>query len=175
MKVCQHAAAAFGLLLPLVLQAAAGAGHYASYLQRIPATPRSVAEAYAKVTVKEDGRKAEYVYTDLEALQRTLNQEIALAASEQPDAMPGAAQMGDPESAARLAQQMEGMSDAQKMAMAMQMAQGMNAAMPQRQGGTEWTPAEQEFSQLLHEHAPADSRVRSSELEVELLKLTSAW
>ena len=167
------------LIAPLSWAAASGGARFTSYFQRIPAPPQTTAEAHTRVKITADtqGHK-QFETPELEALMTSLNQEAALASSEMPGVLPGTAQAGDAAAAERLALQMENMSDAQKMAMAMHMANGMNSTMQAgMQGGKEWSPAEQEFARLLGDHMDRDNELLSkdNELAGQPPALIQAW
>jgi hypothetical protein len=164
MKRSQLIAAMGALLLPLMLHAAAGHTSYSSYLQKIPAPPQTAPEAYARHSA-----------TAHAALMDALNQEAALTISQSPSAMPGMPAAGDQAGAERLAAQMQNMTQAQQVAMAMQMANAMTSGA--QGGGQEWSQAEQEVARLLSEHQGREVELQrnSMDLNAQASTLIQSW
>lgn len=159
--------AVLAVLLPLAAYAVAGSTSFSSYLQRIPAAPLTAAEAYAKANpITGSG----YRIPDFVALTQALNDEAALAQSQQPAAMPAPLSQADAE---RLAAKMQSMSDAEKMAMALQMAGAANPAM---QGGP-MSAADTEFTRLLgdHQDRAAENLSKNYELSAQIPSLMQGW
>lgn len=157
-------ATACALLLPLLLHAAAGHTAYSAYLQKIPAPPQTAPEAHAR-----------YSATGHSALLQSLNQEAALASAQAPSAMPALPQAGDVAAAERMAAEMQNMTPAQQMAMAMQMANTATQGM--QGGGKEWSQAEQEVARLLgdHQERAGELQSRSTEVYAEAPVLMQSW